>query len=67
MSFAEKENLFKVFRSSNEDDSTTTTISSDDHGELGENTGAEAEEIKVFSLGTEDDEEEGDVVNGGPS
>ena len=66
-SFADKGNLFKVFRSFNEDDNTTTTFSSDDHGELGENIGAEAEEIKVFFFGTEDVEEEGDVVNGGPS
>ncbi|PON83456.1 hypothetical protein TorRG33x02_207280 [Trema orientale] len=72
VSFAENGNLFKVFSNSNEaisnEDESTTTTSSDDHGELGENIGAEVEQIKSFSLGTEDDdEEEGDVVNGGAS
>ncbi|PON40781.1 BAG family molecular chaperone regulator [Parasponia andersonii] len=72
VSFAENGNLFKVFSNSNEaisnEDDSTTTISSDDHGELGEDIGAEVEEIKSFSLGTEDgDQEEGDVVNGGAS
>ncbi|XP_062106545.1 BAG family molecular chaperone regulator 8, chloroplastic isoform X2 [Humulus lupulus] len=72
VSFAENGNLFKVFSNSNEASSnegdSTSTNSSDGHEEDGENNGADVEELKGFSLGTEDDEEEeGDVVGIGSS
>ncbi|KAF4376000.1 hypothetical protein F8388_010166 [Cannabis sativa] len=72
VSFAENDNLFKVFSNSNEassnEEDSTSTNSSDGHGDDGENNGADVEELKGFSLGTEDDEEEeGDVVSVGSS
>ena len=50
-----------MLTSSNEDDCITTTTSNYDHSELEDNTGTK---VEIISLQTEDDKDEGDVVNG---
>lgn len=67
VTFAENKNVLKIFSNSNEpvpnEDGTNSSNSSDDHGEIAENLCDEVEEIKGFSLGTEEDDEEGQVVS----